>query len=163
MMLGRVRKDTPIAIIYTPMKLRLTLLLTLLTSLIACNSMDGDWEAMKLRANVHMTDKGHIAVPASGGTYKVWCTNYDHFWFAATGCLIEDYRPVKRPTPPYTPEEEKRLSYEATGTWIRAIIEGNTLTATLQPNDSPHERRVEVYFTVGNTGGSVTFIQPASH
>lgn len=57
----------------------------------------------------------------------------------------------------------KRLSYEATGTWIRAIIEGNTLTATLQPNDSPHERRVEVYFTVGNTGGSVTFVQPASH
>lgn len=143
------------------MKLHITLLLLLLISFTACNSTDGDWEPMKLHANVSMNDRGHIAVPATGGSYNVWCTNYNHFWFATTGCLIEDYNHIKRPAPPYTPEEERRLSYEATGTWIRATIEGNTLTTTLQPNDSPHERRVEVYFTAGNTGGSVTFIQQA--
>lgn len=126
---------------------KILLLIIFATTFVACESKDGDWEAMKWETNVSNINKNKIEVPNEGGVYVIKCTNYKSFWINALSESGESL-PIDN--------EDEKIERE----WYSIKInDGNTMTVSILSNSSDDNRTLEIGIQAGNAFDSFLFEQ----
>lgn len=109
------------------------------------DALDGDWEEMKWSYNddsaQYNSKKQTFTVPAEGATFHISCRNYSSFWFSEPQSMdTQNFNKFK-------------------GDWLEASIEKNTMSVTVEPNQSPEPREYKLGVTAGDIFDAFTITQ----
>lgn len=124
----------------------------------ACSNDDGDWTPMKWKTSVVKEKDGKIAVPSQGGSYVFICTNYDSPWMSDLKETIDGKE--THYSLPYDDNPDSRFTI--TSPWLTAKWKDNTLTVTVEPNETGKVREMEVGVTAGDIFDNLSFKQAAA-
>lgn len=124
----------------------------------ACSKDDGDWTPMRWKTSVVKEKDGKIAVPTQGGSYVFVCTNYNKPWMSNLKEIIdgkETYYNIRW-------DDNLDSNHSITSPWLTAQWNANTLTVTVEPNETGKEREMDVTVTAGDIFYTFTFKQAAN-
>jgi len=113
---------------------------------------------MRWKTSVVIEKDGKIAVPTQGGSYVFVCTNYNKPWMSDLKEIIDGKETYYNS--PWDDNPDSRFSI--TSPWLTAQWKDNTLTVTVEPNETGKEREMEVMVTAGDIFDTFTFNQVAN-
>ncbi len=126
--------------------------LLLIGFLVGCSKDDGDWEAMKWKADTDMKEeKGSYVIDAEGATITFTCKNYSSPWIEGAR-VGNNYIEPNRNSNDY-----KTLR----GDWFSATITGNQLEVVVSRNTTQLARAFLLSVTAGDIFHTFQFVQKA--